>query len=39
MDARSSSFADATGLPFVFDTQLLEGAVPVQDVDFAGALP
>lgn len=39
MDAPSSSFADATGLPFVFDTQLLEGTVPVQDVDFAGGAP
>ena len=28
MDAPSSSFLDATGLPFVFDTQLLEGTVP-----------
>jgi murein DD-endopeptidase MepM/ murein hydrolase activator NlpD len=39
MDAPSSSFADATGLPFVFDTQLLEGTVPVQDVDFQGGAP
>lgn len=39
MDAPSSSFVDATGLPFVFDTQLLEGTVPVQDVDFAGGAP
>ena len=30
MDAPSSSFIDATGLPFVFDTQLLEGTVPVR---------
>jgi murein DD-endopeptidase MepM/ murein hydrolase activator NlpD len=27
MDAPSASFADAAGLPFVFDTQLLEGGV------------
>ena len=32
MDAPSSSFADATGLPFVFDTQLFEGRVPEQIV-------
>jgi murein DD-endopeptidase MepM/ murein hydrolase activator NlpD len=31
MDAPSSSFLDATGLPFVFDTQLLEGTVPTPD--------
>ena len=31
MDAPSSSFVDATGLPFVFDTQLLEGTLPVTD--------
>ena len=30
-DAPSLSFIDATGLPFVFDTQLLEGTVPTQD--------
>jgi murein DD-endopeptidase MepM/ murein hydrolase activator NlpD len=30
-DAPSSSFVDATGLPFVFDTQLLEGTVPTPD--------
>jgi hypothetical protein len=30
-DAPSLSFLDATGLPFVFDTQLLEGTVPTQD--------
>jgi hypothetical protein len=30
-DAPSLSFVDATGLPFVFDTQLLEGTVPTQD--------
>jgi murein DD-endopeptidase MepM/ murein hydrolase activator NlpD len=39
MDAPSSSFADATGLLFVFDTQLLEGTVPTQDVDFSGGAP
>ena len=41
MDAPSPSFADATGLPFVFDTQLLEGTVPVQEVRGfrPGALP
>jgi hypothetical protein len=39
MDAPSASFADATGLLFVFDTQLLEGTVPVQDVDFQGGAP
>ena len=37
MDA--PSFLDATGLPFVFDSQLLEGTVPVQDVDFSGGAP
>ena len=31
MDAPSLSFTDATGLPFVFDTQLLEGTVPTPD--------
>jgi murein DD-endopeptidase MepM/ murein hydrolase activator NlpD len=30
------SFLDAMGLPFVFDSQLLEGTVPVQDLDFIG---
>ena len=39
MDAPSSSFADATGLLFVFDTQLLEGTVPVQDADWSGGAP
>ena len=33
------SFLDSTGLPFVFDSQLLEGTVPVQDVDFSGGAP
>ena len=28
-NAPSLSFVDATGLPFVFDTQLLEGTLPV----------
>jgi hypothetical protein len=39
MDAPSPSFADATGLPFVFDMQLLEGTVPVQNVDYHGGAP
>ena len=39
MDAPSSSFADATGLLFVFDTQLLEGTLPVQDADWSGGAP
>ena len=30
--AHVASFLDATGLPFVFDTQLLEGTVPTQTV-------
>ena len=33
------SFLDAIGLPFVFDSQLLEGTVPVQDVNFIGGAP
>jgi hypothetical protein len=39
MDAPSSSFNDATGLPFVLDKQLLQGTVPFQDVDFNGGAP
>ena len=36
----SLSPLDATGLPFVFDTQLLEGSVPVQEVrDFYKGAP
>jgi hypothetical protein len=38
MDAPSPSFADVTGLLFVFDTQLFEGIVS-EDVDFASGAP
>jgi murein DD-endopeptidase MepM/ murein hydrolase activator NlpD len=31
MDAPAPSFLDGTGLPFVFDTQLLEGTLPTID--------
>jgi murein DD-endopeptidase MepM/ murein hydrolase activator NlpD len=40
MDSPSPTFTDGTGLPFVFDAQLLEGRVSEnEEADFPGAPP